>query len=112
MHIRAVHVHIQMQFLAHAFDVLEALLVVGPCTADPDLGLVLDQRRGELSECADDTFECGGNLSSISAPFSSRLHSVLIELTFVKLAIPPPIKRTLPSGCIGARSMRSKTVRA
>lgn len=62
MHIRAVHMHIQMQLLAHAFDVLEALLVVRPRTADPDLGLVLDQCRGEFSECADDAFECGGNL--------------------------------------------------
>jgi hypothetical protein len=34
------------------------------------------------------------------------------KLTLVKLAIPPPMKRTLPSLCMGARSMRSRTVRA
>ena len=31
-------------------------------------------------------------------------------LTLVKLAIPPPMNKTLPSGCVGARNMRSRTV--
>ena len=49
-----------------------------------------------------------GNL--VSELLSSRFSREM--LTLVKLAIPPPMNRTLPSACMGARSMRSRTVRA
>ena len=45
VHIRAVHVHIQLELLTNSFDVLQAFLVIGSCAANPDGDLVLDQGR-------------------------------------------------------------------
>ena len=58
MHIRAIDVHIKLQLIAHALDVLEAFLIIGPRAADPDLGFVLVERCGRFTEGADDAFEC------------------------------------------------------
>lgn len=58
MHVGAVHVHVELEFLADGLDVLEAFLVIGACAANPDLDLVLIQGRGEFSKGADDTLEC------------------------------------------------------
>ena len=106
--------HVQLQFLADGFDVLEAFLEIGAGAADPDLGVVLDELGCEFSEGADDAFECRCDLfqNNVSIFVVAESLNLPIELTFVKFAIPPPMKSTLPSGCIGARSMRSSTVRA
>lgn len=50
--------HVELQLFTNGFDVLETFLVVGACTADPDLHFVLNERWGELAEGADDAFEC------------------------------------------------------
>ena len=93
--LRAKDLHEQAQLLADGLDVLEALLVVGTGAADPDLHLVLDEQRGDLAEGADDALECGGDLWGMSV---ADENVAVTELTLVKFAIPPPIKRTLPSG--------------
>lgn len=110
VHFWAENVHAEIQLLADCLDVLETFLVVGTGTADPDLDLVLVEEGSDFAEGADDTLECAGDLESKSVIVTgSRFRW---KLTLVKLAIPPPINRTLPSGCCGARSIRSKTVRA
>ena len=43
MHIWPIDVHVELQFLTHSFNVLQTLLEIGSGTANPDLGLVLDQ---------------------------------------------------------------------
>lgn len=113
VHFGAEHVHVEIELLANRLDVLETFLVVWTSTADPDLDLVLVEEWSDFPESADDTLESRCDLKEIVS--SIRLVSVILSskaLTFVKLAIPPPMKRTLPSGCCGARSMRSRTVRA
>ena len=57
MHFRAVDMHVQFEFLADGFDVLEAFLVVRPGAADPDLDVMFDQNGGEFSQGADHAFE-------------------------------------------------------
>ena len=110
MHLWAVHVHVESELLTDALDVLETFLVVGACTTDPDLDVVLVENGSDLTQSADDSLKCGGNLCNVSRHSSKK--NIVARLTLVKLAIPPPMKRTLPSGWIGARSMRSRTVRA
>ena len=108
VHLRTVHVHVEAELDADGLDVLETLLVVGTGTADPDLDLVLVEQRSDLAQSADDTLEGRGDLREIRSSGETGQGA----LTLVKLAIPPPMKRTLPSGRRGARSMRSRTVRA
>ena len=43
VHIRAVHVHVELQLLTHSFNVLQAFLIIGTCAANPDGDLVLNQ---------------------------------------------------------------------
>ena len=57
VHIWTVNMHVQFQFFADSFNILEAFLEVGTCTSDPDLDFVLDKSRGELSEGTNDTLE-------------------------------------------------------
>ena len=52
--------------MTYALDVLETFLVVGACTTDPDLDVVLVEDGSDLTQSADDTLECGGNLCNIS----------------------------------------------
>ena len=110
VHLGTENVHVEAELDADGLDVLEALLVVGTGAADPDLDVVLDEERGDLAKSADDTLESGGNLNKLLVIDYAKSCGGL--LTLVKLAIPPPMKRTLPSACMGARSMRSRTVRA
>lgn len=65
MHLRAVHVHVEVEFLADVLDVLETLLVVGASTADPDLDVVLDEERCNFPQGADDTLEGGGDVGEV-----------------------------------------------
>ena len=102
--------HVETKLLADILDVLETLLVVGTGAADPDLDVVLDEERSDLAKSADDTLESGGDLGKLLAIDCAESWGK--KLTLVKLAIPPPMNRTLPSACMGARSMRSRTVRA
>ena len=97
--------------MADGLDVLETLLVVGAGTTDPDLDLVLVEEGCDFAEGADDTLEGGGDLQKY-CQLDIKWKYMRSRLTLVKLAIPPPMKRTLPSGWTGARSMRSRTVRA
>jgi hypothetical protein len=110
VHLRAEDVHVEAELDADGLDVLETFLVVRTGATDPDLDLVLDDERSDLAESANDTLEGGGDLFRVSAIVCIRFS--WNQLTLVKLAIPPPMKRTLPSACMGARSMRSRTVRA
>ena len=57
--------HVEAELDADGLDVLETLLVVGTGAADPDLDLVLDEERGDLTESADDTLESGSDLLRI-----------------------------------------------
>lgn len=57
VHFRPKNVHIQAQFGTDGFDVFETLLVVGAGATDPDLHLVLDEKRRDFAEGADDAFE-------------------------------------------------------
>jgi len=62
VHLRAEDVHVKLELLANSLDVLETFLVVGACTTNPDLGLVLVELRGDFAKSADDTLERGGDL--------------------------------------------------
>ncbi len=42
MHLRSKDVHIELEFFAYGFDVLESFLVIGSRATDPDLYFVLD----------------------------------------------------------------------
>ena len=66
MHVRTIDMHIQFQLCAYGFDVLQALLIIGPCSANPDLNFVFDERGCKLSKCTNDTLECRCNLTSVS----------------------------------------------
>lgn len=65
VHLGPKDVHVEMQLLADGLDVLEAFLVVGASSSDPDLGLVLDEDRGDFSEGADDALEGGGYVGEV-----------------------------------------------
>lgn len=58
MHVWAIDMHVQLELLADAFDILQALLEVRACATDPNGCLVLDQGRRKFSQCANDAFEC------------------------------------------------------
>ena len=62
MHLRAKDMHVQAELLADSLDVLEAFLVVGTGTADPDLDLVLVEEGRDFAESTDDTLECACDL--------------------------------------------------
>jgi hypothetical protein len=62
VHLRTEDVHVKAELDADSLDVLETLLVVGTGAADPDLNLVLDEKRCDLTESADDTLESGSDL--------------------------------------------------
>lgn len=57
--------HVQTQLLSDRLDVLQALLVVGTRTADPDLGLVLVEDRCDLAQGADHALESGGDVGEV-----------------------------------------------
>jgi len=65
VHLRTEDVHVEAELDADGLDVLETLLVVGTGAADPDLDLVLDEERGDLTKSADDTLESGSDLLRI-----------------------------------------------
>lgn len=65
MHIGAVHVHVETKLLTDSLNVLEAFLVVGACTTHPDLDVVLNKERRDLSEGTYNTLERRGNLGGI-----------------------------------------------
>lgn len=64
VHLWAENVHVEVQLFADGLDVLETLLVVGTCATDPDLDLVLVEKRGDFAKGTDDTLECAGDLSN------------------------------------------------
>jgi len=114
VHLRPKNVHAQPQLLADGLDVPQPFLVIGSRATDPDLDLVLEEEGRDFAEGADDAFEgaCHLSESQFLTQEEGRGEVVREGRTFVKLAIPPPMNRTLPSGFMGARIMRSKTVRA
>lgn len=57
VHIWPINMHVQFEFFADSFDILEAFLEVWTCAADPDLNFVLYESWGELSEGTNDTLE-------------------------------------------------------
>jgi hypothetical protein len=65
VHLRTKDVHVELELLTDGLDVLETLLVVGASTADPDLDVVLDKERSDLTESADDTLEGGGDVGEV-----------------------------------------------
>ena len=62
MHVRAIDVHIELQFLPDGLDVLQTLLIIGTSSTDPDLNIVLYKNRSKFTESTDDTLESGRNL--------------------------------------------------
>lgn len=66
VHIWTVDVHIELQLLADRFDVLQALLVVGTGTTDPDLDLVLEQGGAVLPQSTDNTLESRCDVGEVS----------------------------------------------
>ena len=62
VHLGTENVHVEAELDADGLDVLETLLVVGTGAADPDLDVVLDEERSDLTESANDTLESGGDL--------------------------------------------------
>lgn len=64
MHVWPIYVHVELQLLAHGFDVFQTFLIVGACPTDPDLDFVFDKSRGEFAKSTDDAFECGCNLTT------------------------------------------------
>lgn len=62
VHLGTEDVHVKAELDADSLDVLETLLVVGTGAADPDLDLVLDEERCDLTESANDTLESGSDL--------------------------------------------------
>lgn len=65
MHLGTEDVHVELELLTDGLDVLETLLVVGASTADPDLDVVLDEERSNLTEGTDDTLEGRGNVGEV-----------------------------------------------
>lgn len=62
VHIGTINMHIKLQLLANGLDVFETLLIIGSRSTNPDLNFVLDERAGDLSQCANDAFKCRCNL--------------------------------------------------
>jgi hypothetical protein len=62
VHLGAEDVHVKAELDADSLDVLETLLVVGTGAANPDLDLVLNEERCDLTESANDTLESGSDL--------------------------------------------------
>lgn len=58
MHLRPIHVHIQLELCSDTLDVAKTFLVVGASATDPDLDFVLNEGGGYFAESADDTLEC------------------------------------------------------
>jgi hypothetical protein len=65
VHLGTEDVHVELELLTDGLDVLETLLVVRASTADPDLDVVLDKERGDLTEGTDDTLEGGGDVGEV-----------------------------------------------
>lgn len=65
MHLRAVHLHVKTKLITNVLDELEAFLVVGTGTTHPNLDVVLDKQRGNLSQGLDDTLERGGDIGEV-----------------------------------------------
>ena len=57
MHIRSINMHIELQFLSHSLDILQAFLIVGAGAADPDLDFVFVEGGCKFAQSADDAFE-------------------------------------------------------
>ena len=57
--------HVEAELLTNILDVLETLLVVGASTTDPNLDLVLNEKRSDFPQSADDTLESGSDLLRI-----------------------------------------------
>lgn len=74
VHLRTVHVHVEAKFLANGLDVLKTLLVVGTSTANPDLHLVLVEDGCDLTQGADDTLECGGDVGEVGNTTTNEQH--------------------------------------
>lgn len=66
VHIWTINMHVQLELLSNGLDVLQALLEVGTRSANPDRGLVLDQRRCKFSQSTNDTLESGSDLENVS----------------------------------------------
>ena len=62
VHLRAENVHVEVQLFADGLDVLETFLVVGTRATDPNLDVVLVEKRCDFAEGTDDTLECAGDL--------------------------------------------------
>ena len=92
MHLGAIDVHVESELLADVLDVLETLLVVGTSTTDPDLDLVLVEKSSDFPQGADDTLEGRGDVGEVGNTTTDE--------------------QDLALGVLGARSMRSRTVRA
>jgi hypothetical protein len=65
MHLRAIHMHVELQFLRNTLDVLETLLIVGAGTTNPDLSLVLVENGRHFPKSADDSLEGGRNVGEV-----------------------------------------------
>ena len=57
MHVWTIDVHVELQLCSYCFDILQTLLIVGSCTANPDLNLVFNQCGCVFSESTNDTLE-------------------------------------------------------
>lgn len=65
VHLGTEDVHVELELLTDGLDVLETLLVVRTSTADPDLDVVLDEERSNLTEGTNDTLEGRGNVGEV-----------------------------------------------
>lgn len=74
MHLRTVHLHVKVEFLTNGLDVLKTLLVVGTSTTNPDLHLVLVEDGSNLTQGADDTLECGGDVGEVGNTTTNEQH--------------------------------------
>ena len=65
MHLRTINMHVELELLADALNVLQSLLVIRPGTTNPDLRLVFVQGRGDFTQGADDAFERRGDVGEV-----------------------------------------------
>ena len=56
--------HVQAKLDTDRLNVLETFLVVRTGATDPDVDVVLDEERCDFTDGADDTLECGCDLST------------------------------------------------
>ena len=63
-----------------------------------DSGIESEALHGDLAQSADDALECRGDLRGEGQLRARATLCFEIRLTLVKLAIPPPMIRILPSG--------------